>query len=569
MLHHSLLTSPALQPCTKVRLPSSGGITTASSARSKLRNKIYPGRLWTWRFCTHSSPRETTTSNLNTEGTLTSPFGQLREVPLPTTHATLSTTLGSAQTGSAVPSDTSAVTAEDHATTFGTVINTRHNRLNATRTDDKGATTTNSLPNSLPTPINALRLQTYLNGFPFTKRSTLIHGIRRGFSLQSSITSPPSPSSYENHQSALQHTEVVSMKLQNELILGRIAGPFTEPPLPGFITSPLGLVPKKSSSECPEFRLIHDLSFPRGNSVNSHIDPAFTRVQYEDLDHCISIINSLGPNCWISKADLKDAFRILPVRPADYRLLGMVWKQRFYYDKCLPMGCSISCQVFESLSQALQWILTTKLSVTHMSHILDDFIFFGTDYQSCKRHLHTFQTLATSLNIPIKHQKTVQPATTVILHGIEVDTINMTMRLPQDKLQDALAKVTELSSRKKAFLRRLFDLTKQVHHKSNYVRLNQEARLDLQAWAAFLTSFNGRVICLPDSWISSFSLKLYTDASAASYAAVFGSQWIQGDFPSTWQNVNIAVKELVPIVLAVHLWGDSLKNKKITLETIR
>ena len=86
----------------------------------------------------------------------------------------------------------------------------------------------------------------------------------------------------------------------------------------------------------------------------------------------------------------------------------------------------------------------------------------------------------------------------------------------------------------------------------------------MQAWAAFLTSFNGRVICLPDSWISSFSLKLYTDASAASYAAVFGSQWIQRDFPSTWQNVNIAVKELVPIVLAVHLWGDSLKNKKIT-----
>ena len=49
-------------------------------------------------------------------------------------------------------------------------------------------------------------------------------------------------------------------------IEGRIAGPFLSPPFEPFITSPLGVVPK---SEEGKFRVIHDLSFPKNNSVNS------------------------------------------------------------------------------------------------------------------------------------------------------------------------------------------------------------------------------------------------------------------------------------------------------------
>ena len=115
------------------------------------------------------------------------------------------------------------------------------------------------------------------------------------------------------------------------------------------VFSHLGLVTKK---EPGEFRLIHDLNYPKENSVNYHIAPEFSPVSFNMLDDCIRIMWELGKGCLVVKADIKDAFRIIPISPLDYRLLGFKFKGQFYFDMCLPMGCSTSCQAFESLSKA-------------------------------------------------------------------------------------------------------------------------------------------------------------------------------------------------------------------------
>ncbi len=105
---------------------------------------------------------------------------------------------------------------------------------------------------------------------------------------------------------------IVDRMLAIELQNNRIAGPFDKVPLPGFHCSPLGLVPKKQESK---FRLIHDLSFPKGDSINDSIPREHCSVQYEDFDHVVSIIVSLGSHCLIAKADIESTFRILPISP--------------------------------------------------------------------------------------------------------------------------------------------------------------------------------------------------------------------------------------------------------------
>ena len=438
------------------------------------------------------------------------------------------------------------------------------------------------------TPVNTSRLAVWLSDYDPQLKDTLVKGFSEGFSIPSTLESVP-PSDYTNHRSALENPDIVSKKLNTELQLNRISGPFNHPPFHNFVSSPLGLVPKKSKGE---FRLIHDLSFPKDSSVNSHINPSFTAVHYQDLDHCVSIITSLGKNCLMAKADLKDAFRIIPINSSDHRLLGFQWDGKFYHDRCLPMGCSVSCQLFETLSTAVQWILQTKLSVPFMSHILDDFIFFGPpSSKTCNTSLRTFFMLADSIKLPVKQSKTVFPTTCASLHGIEVDTEAMTMRLPLDKLLEARHKVNIMINRKKAplvefqsligtlnfacrvvvpgraFLRRLIDLTKGVSNQSHWIKLTASARLDLRAWSHFLSVFNGRVMCLPNSFETSDVLKLYSDASGAAYAAVLGKKWMQGEFPQEWKTTNIAIKELLPIVLAVRLWGKDIANKRIMFFT--
>ena len=91
----------------------------------------------------------------------------------------------------------------------------------------------------------------------------------------------------------------------------------------------------------------------------------------------------------MSKLDIKDAFRLIPINPKDYELLGIHWDSKFYFDKTLPMGCSTSCAIFEALSSAIHWSLTQKIKDGQIVHIIDDppnhvFWFLFVSYYCCE-----------------------------------------------------------------------------------------------------------------------------------------------------------------------------------------
>lgn len=399
--------------------------------------------------------------------------------------------------------------------------------------------------------------------------------------FQGDLSQRPVPG---NHPSILQNMLVATEMIHREHQLDRIAGPFLTPPFQDLVVSPLGLIPKK---EPGKFRIIHDLSFPKGNSINFGIPKEYCSVSYENYDYFVSLLTSVGPGSFIAKADIESAFRIIPVHPDDYHLLGFTFAGHYYYDKCLPMGCSISCKVFEQFSCALQWILQNIYNVSTMSHILDDYIFISKSESICQSYLQKFLSLAELLSIPVKHSKTVVPSTCAVVHGIEIDTLLMQARLPQDKLEAATNLVKSFSRRRKVtlrelmsllgtlqfaskvvvggrpFLRRLYDLTKGIVKPHFHIRLGQEARLDLAAWSMFLENYNGTSLLINDQWESSEKLELFTDASGLGFAGILAGQWFQGYWPPSWQEFSIAVKELFPIVLALILWAHVLADKRL------
>ena len=122
--------------------------------------------------------------------------------------------------------------------------------------------------------------------------------------------------------SALDRPEITSAKLRKEGDAGRILGPFSTPTFPNFCCSPLGIVPKKDPSE---FRLIHHLSYPKGSSVNDFIPDYCSTVKYASVGDAIKLLQRLGKSCFMAKTNTKSAFRIIPINPADYSLLGMKW----------------------------------------------------------------------------------------------------------------------------------------------------------------------------------------------------------------------------------------------------
>lgn len=446
----------------------------------------------------------------------------------------------------------------------------------------------NNHVNEIITPISVPQLFSLLEGFDPMQKKYIIHGFTNGFSIKSSGLEPPPFN--KNHASAVIHANILEKMIEQEISSQRIAGPFDNPPLDPLVISPLGVIPKK---ETGKYRIIHDLSYPKQAAVNDSIDPSDASVSYETLDTVINHLLAIGKGALIAKVDIQEAFRIIPIAPGDRYLLGFKFNNQFYFDKCLPMGCRTSCAIFESFSKALQWIAIHKLNITHISHILDDFIIMGppnSDMTSLQ--LNAFLQMCSSCNIPIKHSKTVLPSTCVTVHGIEVDTIAMQARLPRDKLQkarDMLAKyakhrkitLTELQSLighlnfacrvvspGRAFLRRLCNLTVGISNPRHHISLNTEARADIAAWLHFLSSFNGISMFHQNTWLHSDHLKFFSDASGTlGFAAVFGSHWFAHAWPPVFQDRHITPKELFPIVIALELWGPYLCHKKVLFKT--
>lgn len=105
------------------------------------------------------------------------------------------------------------------------------------------------------------------------------------------------------------------------------------------MSSPLGVVPK---SEPGKFRVIHDLSFQKHNSVNLYIPEENSKVKYESLDVVTELLRKFGSGALMAKTDIIYAFRDIPIHPDDYKLLVFTWDNNFYYDKCLLLGASSS-----------------------------------------------------------------------------------------------------------------------------------------------------------------------------------------------------------------------------------
>jgi hypothetical protein len=210
---------------------------------------------------------------------------------------------------------------------------------------------------ALPTPIKIDRLLPLLQGYVVKVVLMLFEGFTYGFPLhfEGGHTSFCS----KNLISANQKPGVVGAKLAKEIVAGRIVGPFSHPPFFNFRVSPLEVVPKKIPGE---FQLIHHLSFPRGASINDGISPEHTTVSYSRVDD--------AKGCFLAKTDIKSTFRIIPIHPADYLLLGIMWQGKYYYDRAMPMGCATSCRTFEIFSTALEWVAKTRCNIPHLIHIL-------------------------------------------------------------------------------------------------------------------------------------------------------------------------------------------------------
>ena len=415
----------------------------------------------------------------------------------------------------------------------------------------------------------------------------ILDGLRSGFDIGflgvSTNTSP------KNLRSASQFKHLLTEAVAKEVKRGHTAGPFPYPPFPITHCSPIGAV-EKDDGTC---RLVVDLSQPMGKSVNEDIPKEPFSVKYSRFDDAVRMVMERGRGCFMSKLDIKHAFRLMPVHPSQWHLLCYQFEGMWYVDMVLPFGLRSSPAIFCQFADLVRWILHTCYHVPMVINYSDDFLqVSGHDLLIAQGELDTIKRAFIEMGIPLAGpEKIIGPCHRLPYLGIIIDSLSMTMEITEERYEECMQTLPKWLNKNKCtktqlksligklsfvakvvrpgrlFLRRLIDLSKTVKKGHHHISLNFQAKADISWWYDFLPSWSRSSLIPESKEVYASDLRLFSDASDEGFGAIYGTAWIQGDWSRWPDKISINYRELFAILAAAETWGQGWKGKRVVFVT--
>ena len=425
----------------------------------------------------------------------------------------------------------------------------------------------------------------FLSSHPDRVFASYLHrGIRFGFQIGFSTAHQLKHYS-KNHNSVASNPRTVDEYIQKELENGKL---MVAPNPSSIHISPIGIIAKPHQPG--KFRLIVDLSSPAGGSVNDGIPTELCSLVYATVEEAASLVKGHGKGALMSKLDLMSAYRMVPIHPQDQWLLGIIWKTTVLVDRALPFGLRSAPKIFNSVADGLAWAMSCA-GIVHPIHYLDDFFFCGPAHSPvCQVALDTAIPLCHRLGLPVAPTKVEGPTTCLTFLGIEIDSVAQELRLPPEKLRRLISMLSEWEGRRSATKHQLQSLIGHLSHASKVVKpgrpfmrelirtmaipkasfhlvcLNTQCRADIMWWSTFLSVWNG-ISLFPGMPLGSI---VTSDASGSWGCGAFQAHpvlWFQLQWPSQLGDLNIAIKELIPIVISAAIWGHAWHNQRVVFRS--
>ena len=130
-------------------------------------------------------------------------------------------------------------------------------------------------------------------------------------------------------------------------------------------------------------------------------------------------------------------------------------KTKFFVDKCLPFGTSISCTHYQCFSNSLRHIMEYKTKSHNITNYLDDLLCAAWSRILCNTMIRKFLDLCEHLSIPVALEKTQWVDTVIVFLGILLDGHHLVLCVPLDKRDKALKLLNDLSGKRKATIKQL------------------------------------------------------------------------------------------------------------------
>ena len=398
----------------------------------------------------------------------------------------------------------------------------------------------------------------------------------------------------KNHQSSYLYYTYVDKFIQKEVTQHGVSGPLSVPPFSPTMLSPIMTSPKNPSSRRPVFDASWgDWSINENTPTKSYLGGNYEFRFPSVLDFGDMIVKQ-GRGCLIWKRDLSRWFLQLPVDPADFDKLGFVWRGQFWWFVSFVWGCRHAGYCGHRVASAVLYILK-KMGIN--TENTEEFlaIVYMDDFAGCitgQRAFDAFNSLGKllhKLGIKESADKAQEPSTRMKFLGVEFDTIDMSMKIDDKKLQEITA-LTKKWSRKtvatkeelqsilgkvlwvskvvrfsRCFVSRIIALLKGLRTQKQKVTLTENVKKDFLWWSEFLPVFNGVELLVPSTVFCS----VLGDATLQG-----GGSWNEREkeyfsrrFPPHLQDHNIFIhlKEFFIAIVAAKLWGHLGEGRRVAI----
>ena len=194
-----------------------------------------------------------------------------------------------------------------------------------------------------------------------------------------------------------------------------------------------------------------DLSYPKGDSINDYTDPEKCSIKFNNFERAVQKVEQLGKGALMAKLDTESAYHLCPMRNEDWELLGLQWEEKIFIDLCLAFGLRPAGNQFNRLAEALCWILSNSYLIEFIMHYLNDFFLTNRAGSNKRRaEMDIVIKVFKQLGIPLALEKIIGPTTALVFLGILIDTLEMCVKLPTDKLSELLSSLAFWESLKNA-----------------------------------------------------------------------------------------------------------------------
>ena len=401
----------------------------------------------------------------------------------------------------------------------------------------------------------------------------------------------------KNHPTAEEFPEAVENYIQIELKHGALIGPLKEIPFCQAVISPLHSVPK-SKHNTAQRRIVLDLSFPPGASVNDGIPKESylgedVTLEYPSVDKLAEMLVDCvkkGGKPWMLKRDLSRAYRQLRVDPSDYKYLGFKWNGYYYFDVAPTFGLRTAAQMCQRSTDALAFIALKHHNLQIVNYV-DDIALVAEDKQSAIEAGATIDKMITDSGLVLAHHKSVEATQQMTFLGVLFNSDRLTMEVTKDRLDELDSELSLWLQKKKAtkqeiqslagklqfvakcckpgrcFMARILSTLKKLKRATHYAHLGVEFRKDIRWWYNFLPHFHRTSVIKVADWEQVDSV-VATDACLQGAGGTFENRYFKYTFPEELKGLVGGINQLeaVGIIIALKLWGQFLKGRKLVVK---